>query len=248
MGSETTGVANTLNNLGTILAQQGDHAGSEAAFRESHTLWVRLVGEDHRQVANTARNVGRLLQLQQQYDAALPYLQDALAISRRVDGAAHRISGYLMGQLSMILLDLGRVDEALQTVQEAVRIIENDIPEEGHSYLADGQVWLGRALLAKADPHGAEASLHEALAYRQSTLRADHPKIAEAQCLLGQALAMQGRYADAEPLLRQGFPIFRAWGMAEATIIKQTRQSLAETYTALGQPDKAAVYEAEPTG
>ena len=247
MGSETTGVANTLNNLGTILAQQGDHAGSEAAYRESHALWIRLVGEDHRQVANTARNVGRLLQLQQQYAAALPYLQDALAISRRVDGETHRITGYLMGQLSMILLDLGRVDEALQTVQEAVRIIENDIPEEGHSYLADGQVWLGRALLAKADPHGAEAPLHEALAYRQSTLRADHPKIAEARCLLGHALAMQGRYANAEPLLREGFPIFRTWGMAEATIIKQTRQSLVETYTALGQPDKAAVYEADST-
>ena len=244
MGSETTGVANTLNNLGTILAQQGDHAGSEAAYRESHALWIRLVGEDHRQVANTARNVGRLLQLQQQYAAALPYLQDALAISRRVDGETHRITGYLMGQLSMILLDLGRVDEALQTVQEAVRIIENDIPEEGHSYLADGQVWLGRAFLAKEVPHEAEAPLRQALAYRQSTLRADHPKIAEARCLLGRTLAMQDRHTEAEPLLREGYPIFSTWGMAEVNIVEGTRQSLAETYRALGRPEEAAAYRA----
>ncbi len=244
MGPETTGVANVLNNLATVLAEQGDHAGSEAAFRESHALWVRLVGEDHRQVANTARNVGRLLQLQQQYDAALPYLQDALAISRRVDGASHRITGYLMGQLSMVLLDLGRLDDALQTVQEAVRIIRNDIPKEGHSYLADGQVWLGRALLAKEIPHEAEAPLRQALAYRQSTLRADHPKIAEARCILGRALAMQGHHADAEPLLREGFPIFSTWGMAGANIVEEIRQSLVETYTALGQPEQAAAYRA----
>ena len=235
VGPETASAANVLNNLGGVLAQQGDYAGSEAAFRESHALWVRLVGEDHRQVANTTRNVGRLLQLQQRYDEALLYLQDALAISQRVDGEIHRITGYMMGQLGMILLDLGRLDEALQTVQEAVGIIENDIPEEGHSYRADGQVWLGRAFLAKAIPDEAEPLLRLALAYRQATLRADHPKIAEAQCLLGRALAMQGRHADAEVLLREGYPIFKAWGLAEANIVEQIRRSLAETYTALGQ-------------
>ena len=241
-GTETTPVANVLNNLGGVLAQQGNHAGSEAAFRESHALWVRLVGEDHRQVANTARNVGRLLQLQQRYDEALPYLHDALAISRRVDGETHRITGYMMGQLGMILLDLGRLDEALRTVQEAVGIIEHDIPEEGHAYLADGQVWLGRALLAKAIPDEAEPLLRQALAYRQATLRADDPKIAGARCILGQALAMQERYAEAEPLLREGYPVFSTWGMAEANIIEKTRQSLVETYMALGQSDRAAAY------
>ena len=242
VGPETASAANVLNNLGGVLAQQGDHAGSEAAFRESHALWVRLVGEDHRQVANTARNVGRLLQLQQRYEEALPHLQNARAISGRLNGKTHRLTGYMSGQLGMILLDLGRLDEALQTVQEAVGIIENDIPEEGHSYRADGQVWLGRAFLAKAIPDEAEPLLRLALAYRQATLRADHPKIAEAQCLLGRALAMQDRHADAEVLLREGYPIFKAWGLAEANIVEQIRQSLAETYTALGQPEQAAAY------
>ncbi|MFQ5571675.1 MAG: tetratricopeptide repeat protein [Rhodothermales bacterium] len=242
MGSETASVASVLNNLATILAQQGNHAEAEADYRESHALWVRLVGEDHRQVANTARNIGRLLQLQQQYDEALPYLQDALAISRRLDGETHRITGYMMGQLGMVLLDLDRLDEALHTVQEAVRIIENDIPEKGHFYLADGLVWLGRAFLAKRVPDEAEAPLRRALAYRVSTLRADHPKIAEARCLLGRALAMQGRHAEAEPLLREGYPIFSTWGMAETRLVEQARLALVETYMALGQPEQAADY------
>ena len=86
-------------------------------------------------------------------------------------------------------------------------------------------------------PGEAEGLFRQALAYRQAKLRADHPKIAEAQCLLGQALVMQGRYAEAEPLLRQGYPVFKTWGMAEANVVAEVHQVLVETRMALDSPN-----------
>jgi tetratricopeptide (TPR) repeat protein len=103
---------------------------------------------------------------------------------------------------------------------------------------------LGRILIVTGVPEEAEAPLHTALAYRRANLPADHPKVGEARCVLGRALAAQGRYEEAEPLLREGFPAFAAWGLAHPNLIDQTRRVLAETYTALGEPEKAAPYQA----
>ncbi len=245
-GPETVPVANSLSYVGNVLTQKGDHEGAEKSFRDAYALWLKIHGRDHWQTANDVRNLGVILHYQGRYEEAFSYLQEAIAINRQVSEPESPGVAYMTGQLGMVLLDMGRTDEALRTVQEAVRIIEKNAPEQGH-YVANGQVWLGRVLLETDAPREAEPPLREALAYRQSSLPADHPKIAEAQCVLGRALAMQERHAEAEPLLREGYPIYRTWGEASPSVMEQTRLALVETYTALGQPDKVAAYQASPT-
>ena len=245
-GPETAAVANSLSFIGGVLVRKGDHRGAEEAYRDAYALRLKIHGRDHRQTANDARNLGRILQLQKRYEEAFSYLQEAIAIGQQVSEPESPVVAYMTGQLGMLLLDMGRVDEALRNVQESVRIIQEKAPDRGH-YVADGQVWLGQVLLVTDAPREAEPLLREALAYRQSTLPADHPKIAEARCILGVALSAQGLHGEAEPLLREAYPIYNAWGLADANAVEQTRRRLVETYTALGQPDKAAAYQASPT-
>ena len=126
----------------------------------------------------------------------------------------------------MLVQDVGQPAEALAAVQEALRTVEEHAPEQGH-YIADLQVWLGRLRIEASVPSAAEPALRAALAYRESSLPADHPKVAEARCVLGIALAAQGRRAEAEPLLRSGLPVFAEWGLANRSLVARAQQALA---------------------
>ena len=74
--------------------------------------------------------------------------------------------------------------------------------------LAKGHVEIGRALLAHGkvrlrlgDATGAESQLRDALEIRTAALGASHWLVAEAESVLGEALATQGRHTEAQPLL-----------------------------------------------
>jgi len=245
-GEASMPVANSLNNIGGVNARRGHYAQAEEAYREALAMHLQLVGPDHWRTANTARNVGRILELQQRYDEALPFFEQSIPVFERSFGANKRSAAYMRGQLGMILLRLGRTDEARRMVAEALRMIREDVPAQGHSKLADAQLWMGRVLLEVGDAPASEPFLRDALSYRTSTLAPTDPAIAEAQCELGQALAAQGRFTDAENLLLSGFSRFRTWGLADAVVVEQTRRAIIDTYTALGQPEKADAYRHAP--
>ncbi|MFQ5741271.1 MAG: tetratricopeptide repeat protein [Acidobacteriota bacterium] len=73
----------------------------------------------------------------------------------------------------------------------------------------------------------AEGEFRAALRQRQATLPANHPKIGEAQCGLGCALAAQGRDREARPWLEQGLPVFQSWGLADPVNLKMVEAQLS---------------------
>ena len=65
-------------------------------------------------------------------------------------------------------------------------------------------------------------------------------QIAEARCLLGIALARQGQFKKAEPLLRRGYQgLLHAEG-AHGQRVAAARAGLIELYEKWGKPEQAA--------
>ena len=227
-GEESAEVALTSNNLGVSLSRRKEYQEAEEAFARALRLWTNLVGPEHAQVANTARNLGRALQLQGRYGEALPHLERALEIQRTLWGEESLGPSYTQGQTAVVLLKLGRINEALERLGESVRRLRAASPATGHPYLADALVWLGTGQLHVQQTESAEESFREALGLRQTLLPPDHPQLAEVIYALGLALAVQGRFEAAEPLLRDGLVNLKGWGLEDRELREQAEDQLEE--------------------
>ena len=233
-GEESVEVALTRNNLGVTLVRQKKYQESEEAFGRALGLWTDLLGPEHHQVANTARNVGRALQLQGRYAEALPYLERALEIQRTFWGEETLVPSHTLGQTALLLLKLGRLQEARTRIRMSVRNLRQSSPEGDHPYLADALVWLGMARLEAENNAAAEESFREALNLRRTLFPPDHPHLAEASYALGVALAAQERFEEAEPLLRDGLVNLESWGQEDPDLREQAEAHLQEIERRLG--------------
>jgi len=112
--------------------------------------------------------------------------------------------------------------------------------------LAAALASLGQVLLLLEKGSEAEPFLRECLAIREKALPDDWSR-RYATSLLGGALLGQGRYAEAEPLVVQGYEGMKA---REAKIPAQAKPHLAEAaervvrlYEAWGKPSQAAAWK-----
>jgi len=91
----------------------------------------------------------------------------------------------------------------------------------------------------------AEQCFQDALQMYADTLPADHLNVAIARIKLGRALVPQHRYQDAEIESVAGYGILMKQTNPPATWLQNARKDLAEEYSALHQPEKAAKFQAE---
>jgi serine/threonine-protein kinase len=230
-GAESPEVAIALNNLGVTLANRGDIPGAAGRFREARRLYSKLLGSGHWETANVTRNLARMLELEGRYGEALPLMSEAhLALRERGDDGG-RGELVLRGQLGVLMARTGARGEGLAQLRQANARLQAMFPD-GHMHVADTAIALARALLAEPAAPGeleeAERASRRAVEIREGKLGADHPKLAEARCWLGIALAAQGREGEALPLLSEALPIFARWGTADPADLRLARRRLAE--------------------
>ena len=242
-GNESTEVAEDLNELAIYLVvdQQRFEEGI-ATFHEALALWKDLVGACHWDVANTARNLAITLDWANRDAEAVQTSEEAVDIVRCARGPEEQETGYLMSQHSSILLKLGRHEEALHYAREGVRILRKVVAEGEDYTLVEGLTNLGAVHLERGQPEAAEPLLREALNMRDRWLALGSPQDAVTQHWLGRTLVAQGRYAEAEPLLRQSFDVLKDRPGRPGRFGEETRRHLVEVYTALGRPEEATKY------
>jgi len=75
-------IANSLNNLGLVLRDQGDVTGARTFLEESLTI-NRELG-DRWSIANSLSSLGDVTLSQKDYDAALAFLEESLSINQEL--------------------------------------------------------------------------------------------------------------------------------------------------------------------
>jgi hypothetical protein len=119
----------------------------------------------------------------------------------------------------------------------------------GHPETAAALAVLGRHLLLVQQPAEAEPVLRQCLAIRE-TKEPNAARTFNAKSLLGGALLGQMKYAEAEPLLLQGYEGFQQ--RVPKVVPPDTKKHLAEAaerlaglYDATGRPDQARALRAK---
>ncbi len=139
----------------------------------------------------------------------------------------------------------GRLADSHQLLDETIRQYKTgDISQNGDA--AAALLHFGRTLIREGDFTGAESAIRESLPIFARV--SDDFSIAYANSLLGETLAGQKKYADAEPLLQDGFQSMKKQedqirGNGPETLAEAAGR-LAALYTAWGKPDSAEHWRA----
>lgn len=122
--------------------------------------------------------------------------------------------------------EAGDFDAATRLADELGRLVETTFGPD-HPVAADLMTQRARTDLARGDYAAAAAGFEAALELRRRRLPEGHPDLAEGLNNLGSIYGYVGRYAEAEPLLRQATAIWTETLGPEATDTLQARFNLA---------------------
>ena len=228
-----------LNNLSLVLLTKGDWKGAEQFAREGLALDQRVLAPNHPQIASAHNGVARVLEAEGKLSEAEQEYGQALDVLR----AANQSSGWAASQinLNLAILELDRRQYA-EAERRSRSALENfrKLGGDDTPLVATALIEVANDRVFQGDPQSVEPLLRQALKIRQEKFRPGHPAIIFAETRLGEALVAEGKFAEAEPILRHAMSAARnaefplaVWQVAEP------ESALAACLGALGRTSEA---------
>jgi serine/threonine-protein kinase len=201
--------ADLYETLGTIYQKLGKLDQANTLLNSSLEERKSLYGGDAAQVAESMVALGLLRDDQAQLPEAERIVREGLAMSKRHLPPNHPAVAKATAALGKVLEDRGSYDEAIKTLDEAVRLQSSKgarTPELAVSLfeLANTHFYAGH--------YDVSESINERLLpmYRQ-VYGERHPRVADVLINLGAIKFDLGHYPDAESYDRQALDIVQAW-------------------------------------
>ena len=235
----------TRSNLAIAYASVG--RTSEAIALHEGTLKLResKLGPDHPDTLTSRHSLAVAYRASGRISDAVALWEGMLPTARRVFGSGHPNTLRTTTSLASALESLGRWAEAEALWREVLGQRRKAAPTDSPP-LADALDGLGTNLGHRSRWSEAEAVLRESLALRAKAPPDDWRRFFT-MSLLGGALLGHGRYAEAEPLVVQGYEGMRA---REAKIPAPNKPRLFEAaervtrlYEAWGKPAQAQAWK-----
>ena len=166
-----------------------------------------------------------------------------LGRNQRIHGADHKATLDCMNNLAYTLQELGRSAEAEAMYLDVLGRARRSLPENNRttlsalSNLANAQVSL--------DKFDEALATHGELYERARAAELPHPIAAKYMMPYGMRLAKLGRYAEAEPPLREARKRLEAANLLESPAMGDVALALAVVCENTGRPDEGARWRAD---
>jgi tetratricopeptide (TPR) repeat protein len=199
-GEEHRETAVSKSELGRLLMRRGDLKGAEPLLRENVATTVNTLGDAHPNSGAAKSILAQLLMARGELADAETLIRQSVDVQRSVFGAQGLEYAQSLNTLSMALEWQGRLVEAQSLLEQCLSIARPQLGES-HPRVQGYVVNLARVRIALGDGATTEFSLREVLRAREKLYPAGDWRIAQVQSLLGAALAVQKRHAEAERLM-----------------------------------------------
>ncbi len=247
LGLEHPDTLATMNNLAVTYRDSGDVNNALRMFEQSLELKL-AIGPEHPDTFTTMNNLAVVHQSAGDSAKALPLFEQALERSRAMLGPGHPVT------LDRIL-NLVRVYQEKEDYVRALEVLQAGFETDRLRFASQPADRRTRAalLLARADTlnqlmrwEEAEADAREAVSIRQE-LMADEWGYFNALSHLGASLLGQGKHAEAEPVLVDGYRGLderdsQIPAMHRLRVLKEAASRLVKLYEAWDKPDEAAIW------
>jgi non-specific serine/threonine protein kinase/serine/threonine-protein kinase len=167
--------------------------------------------------------------------------EDTLKLRLAKFGPAHADTLMSMNNLGVAYMSAGKLEQALPLLEEATKV-RRAKPGPEHPDTLSSMGALGRAYLLAKQFGAAETTLRDCLAIRQQKL-SDDWLLFNTKSMLGEALAGQQKFAQAEPLVVEGYRGLKEREMkipaAFRIRLTEALQRLVDLYIAWDKPEEA---------
>ena len=161
LGEEHPDTIISINNMGSLLANQGKLAEAEPYYRDTLEKSRRVLGAEHPDTITSINNMGLLLENQGKLAEAEPYYRDALEKRRRVLGEEHPDTITSIHSMGTLLAIQGKLAEAEPYYRDALEKSRRVLGEEH----PDTIISVSLMLRLKLDQRAPREALKLALPY-----------------------------------------------------------------------------------
>ncbi len=236
------GLATAYNNLAVIVGQLGNTAVAESLHVEALTFARSAYGERHPQTAMVLAQHAHALEMDGQLERSDSSYRAALAMRREVLGPTHPDYAWNLFQYAQFLARRERWQEAADYSRQVLELRGSTLAES-HPAVATALQALGIAMRGLGDSTAAGQYLRESLELRRSVLPEGNWLVSSGESVLGEHLAMVGRFGEAERLLLGAERQLVATRGNGSPQVRDTRQRLADLYDRWRRPAEAARWQ-----
>jgi eukaryotic-like serine/threonine-protein kinase len=241
LGADDPMTSHSLSGIGVIYRTQGKYADAEQIFKKVLDLRQRVLGKEHFETLTAIDNLATVYTDEHKFEEAQSLLTPLLEARRRLQGVESPDTLYSLNTQALLYREEGKYAQAEELynklVEIRIRVQSSENPATTEAIVSLGQVRVQQQKFLEAEPE-----LRQALASYEKSKSNDWQKY-KCQSLLGISLAGQQKYAEAEPLLIEGYQ-----GMVEreakmpfdaVRFVEQAREQIVKFYDAWAKPEKA---------
>jgi tetratricopeptide (TPR) repeat protein len=242
LGSEHPDTLQSMHNVAWVNYTQGRYAQAEALWSQTVELRRRVLGPEHPRTLLSMRDLADAYLAQAEYARAEALFKQTLEIIRRVQGPEHPLALDTLSEFGSLYQQQGQYDLAeslmAQVLASRRRTLGSDDPRTAAAAADLAFAYLSQGKFAESEPLAREAAEFDRKKQPDEWIRF------RAESLLGASLAGQTKYAEAEPLLIEGYQGMLARkdriAIPDRSELDHGRERLVQLYQAWGKPERAA--------
>jgi len=236
----------SMNNLANVYWSQGKYAQAEALYSQTIEIQRRVLGPEHPGTLLSMGNLADQYAKQGKDAQAESLFNQTLEISRHVLGPEHTLTLGFLSDFASMYQRQGKYalaeTYAAQVLAGRRRAGGSEDPLDIQSAAAD----LALAYVSQGKFAESEPLARQTLEFNEKK-QPDNWQRFRAESLLGASLAGQKKYAEAEPLLLEGYQGMlarkeRTW-VPNWYHLDRAREWIVQLYQAWGKPKKAAEWQ-----
>jgi eukaryotic-like serine/threonine-protein kinase len=242
LGPEHPDTLKAMGNLGMIYDDQGKYAQAETLYNQLLGISRRVLGPEYRDTLICMNNLAELYSQEGRHAQAEALFSQTLETERRVLGPEHSITLYTLTDFASMYQREGKYALAETYAAQALAGRQHTLGSEDPDTMMSAAdltlIYLSQRKFAEAEPLA-----REALEFNRKQQPDDWQRF-RAESLLGESLAGQKKYVEAEPLLLDGYRGMAArkerMAVPDWDHLDRARAWLVQLYRAWGKPNKAA--------
>jgi len=242
LGPEHPKTLSSMHSLATAFLAQGKYTQAESLDRETLEIRRRILGPEHPDTLSSLDDLARVYAAQGEYTQAETMFRQVQETESRVLGSEHPDTLSTLSAMAKMYQQWGKYALAGNYAAQALAGRRHALGS-GDVYTMVSAEDLALAYQSQGKFAKAEPLAREALEFNQKEGPDDWDRF-RAESLLGASLAGQKKYAEAEPLLLNGYKGMEAQKdqvlMSNWYNLDLTRDWLVQLYRAWGRPAKAA--------
>jgi serine/threonine protein kinase/tetratricopeptide (TPR) repeat protein len=246
-GPESPETLQAMMNLADTYTREGKYAQAEALSIQTHEIMRRVIGPDVENTVDTMDNLASAYTGEGKYEQADALFRETIEICRRTRGPAHPFTLGVVSDFAAMYQRQGKYALAETYSAQALAGQRHALGPD-HPDTMSSALDLALALISQERFAESETLAREALETDRKK-QPDDWQFFRAEAVLGASLAGQKKYAEAEPLLLDGYQ-----GMAARKErirvpdwyhLDRAREWIAKLYQAWEKPDKAAAWKSQ---